>query len=255
MRGSGGLFTAIEAIHAAGLDGALWPQALAAIARAVGGACATLETFDKQTLQHRAFLAHGLPRAGEIEYLDHYATLNLRVPAHARAKRGDLLWDDKVLDKQALERAPFYQEFLPRLDLRYFIAGLIHSSDLEFTAVTVQRSPRQGHVDQANIATMRQIAPHVGQAFDVARRLEGASEVRHALERALDWLADGVALVSAGGRVTYVNEALRTIAQCNDGIGLVKGSVEFASAQASERFDAAIGSINRLRAVTSSRQA
>lgn len=95
---------------------------------------------------------------------------------------------------------------------------------------------------------MRQIAPHVPQAFDLARRLEGAGNVRHALERALDWLADGVALISAGGKVTYVNEAFRAIAARNDGIGLVKGAIAFAAAQGRERLEVAIASVNRLRA-------
>ncbi|HEY6257947.1 MAG TPA: helix-turn-helix transcriptional regulator [Xanthobacteraceae bacterium] len=248
MRESHQFLGTVEAVHAAGLDGALWPRALAAIADAVGGSCASLETFDKQTLRHRGFLTHGLPPAGEIAYLEHYAALNLRVPAHAGAKLGELIWDYKILDEGTMARAPFYAEFLPGLDLRYLIAGVIHSSKEEFAAVTVQRSPKQGHVDQADIAAMRHLTPHVRQAFDVARRLKLAGAVRHCLERALDWLADGVALVAAGGKLTYVNEAFRAIAQRNDGITLAKGVIEFAGAEARTRFEAAIGSVNRLRA-------
>src|SRR5262249_61284855 len=50
----------------------------------------------------------------------------------------------------------------------------------------------------------------------------GAGEARHSLERALDWLADGVAVVRADGVVVYANATLQAIARRNDGIRLRK---------------------------------
>jgi DNA-binding CsgD family transcriptional regulator len=245
MRGD--LLATIEAIHAAGLDPERWPQALDAVTRAVGGRLATLETFDRRTLQHREFVAHGLPPPGQIEYLDHYAALNLRLPAHGTARPGDILYDYRVLDEDAIKRSPFYAEFLPRLDLRYFVSGIVASSDQEVVAVSVQRSPRQGHIERAGIATMELLLPHVRQAFDVARRLKGASDFNHSLERALDWLADGVALVRHDGSVSYANETLQAIARRHNGIRLGKDTLEFAATDAREKFNAAIASIARMK--------
>jgi hypothetical protein len=56
------LLATIEAIHAAGLDESLWPQALAATARTVGGNAATLEVFGKQTLRPTQMYSFGVPR-------------------------------------------------------------------------------------------------------------------------------------------------------------------------------------------------
>jgi len=75
----------------------------------------------------------------------------------------------------------------------------------------------------------------------------GAVEARHSLERALDWLADGVAVVRADGMVVYANATLQAIARRNDGIRLRKGSIEFAAAEARARFAAAAAAIARLR--------
>jgi DNA-binding CsgD family transcriptional regulator len=245
MRGD--LLATIEAIHAAGLEPERWPQALDALSRAVGGSIATLESFDRRTLRHREFVAHGLPPPGQIEYLDHYAALNLRLPAHRLARAGDILYDYRILDEDAMKRAPFYAEFLPRIDCRYFVSGIIASSEREFAAVTVQRSPRQGHIERAGIAMMELLLPHVRQAFDVARRLKGASDINHSLERALDWLADGVALVRRDGSVSYANETLQGIARRDNGIRLRNDAIEFASAEARDKYDAAIAAVERLK--------
>jgi len=247
MAARGDLLSTIEAVHAAGLDPALWPRALEAIARTIGGHIATIEAFDKRSLQHRLFLHHGMPPLHQVEYLDHYAVLNLRVPAHARGKVGDVIYDYAILDDEMMRRAPFYAEFLPRFDCRYFVAGIIASSQEEFAAVTVQRSPRDGHIDRAGIAAMKRLVPHVRQAFDVARRLKGASDGRQSLERALDWLADGVVLIRADGAVVYANETFRTMARRGDGIRLHKGAIEFASSETRDRFNAAIAAAVRLR--------
>ena len=133
------LFATIEAVHAAGLDAELWPQALAAITQIVGGAGTTLEVIEKPSLQHREFHSFGLPPAKQIEYLDHYAPLNPRIAFVSRQQPIEVAWDRLVLDKDAMDRSPFYAEFLARMDLRYFVGGVITNTPREFAALTVQR--------------------------------------------------------------------------------------------------------------------
>jgi DNA-binding CsgD family transcriptional regulator/PAS domain-containing protein len=111
----------------------------------------------------------------------------------------------------------------------------------------VARSRKQGHVDAAGIEALQRLLPHVQQAFDVARRLKGAGEARYSLERALDWLADGVALVGADGSIVYANEAFHAIARRHDGIRVRRGILDIVSAEARGRFEKAIADIRRLR--------
>ena len=240
------ILATVEAIHAAGLDAALWPRALEAIKQTIGGHVATLEAFEKPTIRPREIFAHGLPPIAEIQYLDHYGALNPRVPGHAVAKRGEILHDYGLLDEQAMQRSPFYAEFLPRFDLRYFVSGIVASSDEDFALLSVQFSARQGHVQKAGVTTLRRLLPHVSQAFDVARRLKGATDSSRAFERALDWLVDGVALIGAGGAVLFGNEVLQAIARRDDGLRLRKGFIEFAAAEPRDRLDVALASAARL---------
>jgi DNA-binding CsgD family transcriptional regulator len=241
------LLNAIEAIHGASLNRERWPQALAAVANVVGGAAATLEVFDKSALSLREFHCHGLPPPGEMKYLDYYATLNPRRPIAARLPLGDVHCDWRMFDQATIKRDPFYMEFLKSLDLYYCVAGIVTTDPREFTGVCVHRTPKQGHIDAAGIAAMERLLPHVQQAFDVARRLKHAGETQHSLERALDWLADGVMLVRADGAVVYANAAMQVMVRRADGIAIKKGVLEFATADARGRFAAAMAGIARLR--------
>jgi DNA-binding CsgD family transcriptional regulator len=85
------------------------------------------------------------------------------------------------------------------------------------------------------------------------RRLKRAGDMQHALEYALDWFADGVALVRADSTVVYANESFQAIARRDDGIRLRKGLIEFADAEARNKFKAAIATVLRLRAGTPDR--
>jgi DNA-binding CsgD family transcriptional regulator/PAS domain-containing protein len=207
---------------------------------------AVMEAFDKRTIQHREFFMHGAPPVAEIEYLDHYAALNVRLPAHTAARVGDVLHDYAILDADAIARAPFYAEFLRHYDLRFFISGIVASSEQEVAVVSVQRSFRQAHVGNNEIALMRHLLPHISQAFNVARRLKGATETNSALERALDWLVDGAALFGTDGTVLFANEAFHTIVRRDDGIRLRKGKIELAAGEARDRLDSALAAAERL---------
>jgi DNA-binding CsgD family transcriptional regulator/PAS domain-containing protein len=246
MRGDN-LLATIEAIHAAGLDESLWPQALAATARTVGGNAATLEVFGKQTLRPTQMYSFGVPRHEEIAYLAQLAETNIRLPFVVEQKLDEILWDFKILDEGAMRCSPFYADFLARMDMRYFVSGILHKTAEEFAAVCVHRSAKMGHIQRDGIATLRALVPHVRQAFDVARRLKRSGDARDQLERTLDWLADGVALIRANGAVVYANDSLQAMARRNDGVHLRKHGLELADPVAQQKFDDAPTAVLRLK--------
>jgi DNA-binding CsgD family transcriptional regulator len=239
------LLKTIGAIHGAGLDPQRWPHALETMLQLLGGAAATLEFMERGTFRHHEFHSFGIPSIQELAYLNDYARLNLRLPFHAAAKPGDVLWDHKVLDEEAMNRAPFYAEFLTPIGFRYFLSGVLDADDGEVALVSMQRTRKQGHADRHGIALMEHIVPHVRHACDLARRLRSARAACHCLERALDWLADGVALLRADGSVAYVNEAFQATVRRNDGIELKRNAMDFATAEARRHFEAAIGAVRR----------
>ncbi len=242
------LLATIEAVHAAGLDASLWPKALASVAETLGGHAAMFEVFDKRAACHREWYGCGVPPAAEITYFEHYVADNPRWLFMPRQRTGDVSWDYQFIDEAGMNEAPFYAELLAQMDLRYFMSGVLMATADDYACISVQRSSRLGHVQKDEISLMQRLLPHVQQAFDVARRLNGASDASTSFERAFDWIADGVAFVSAAGAVVYSNEALQAIVRRNDIVRLRKGAIEFLTVEARGRFDKALDAIRRLRA-------
>jgi DNA-binding CsgD family transcriptional regulator/PAS domain-containing protein len=241
------LLATIEAVHAAGLDSGLWPKALAAVAVTLGGSAAMFEVFDKRAACHREWYGSGVPPAAEIAYFERYVADNPRWLFMPRQRAGDISWDYQFIDERGMDEAPFYAELVAQMDLRYFLSGVLVATAEDYACISVQRSSRLGHVQQTEIGLMERLLPHVQQAFDVARRLRGAGDANKSFERAFDWIADGVAFVSAGGTVVYSNEAWQAIVRRNDIVRLRRGSIEFLAVDARTRFDKALEAVRRLR--------
>ncbi len=241
------LLTAIEAIYAAGLDEALWSNALAQVMRAVGGVAATLEVFERSTARLTEFHFHDLPPGNEVAYLDHYFSLNPRIPALIGGKPGNIVTDYTVLDERSMNRDAFYAGFLAPTGYRYFIGATFDASAREAFLFSVQRAAKQGHVGKDETRKMQLLLPHVRQAFDMTRRLRGTDAADRSFKVALDWIADGVALLRTDGHVLHANEALQAIARRGDGIRIRRGTLEFADATGHAEFAKALGAAKDAR--------
>jgi DNA-binding CsgD family transcriptional regulator/PAS domain-containing protein len=239
------LLATIEAVHAAGLRPELWPQALAGIARAVGGIAATLETFDRPSGQITEFHSYGLPTGNDVAYFDEYAMRNPRIPFLINGRPGDIVFDSMVLDERAMEHDDFYAGFLAPTGYRYYVGGTLEVGQRESSLFSVQRTRKQGHVDCKEIALMRLLLPHMQQAFDTMRRLRTASTAQRALEGTLDWLTDGAALVRADGTVLYANQALQAIARQGDGVCIRRKRLDFLAADAAARYPEGLAAATR----------
>ena len=226
---------------------AAWPEALAAVTRVIGGAGAAFEVFDRSTFSHRAFHGFNIPPAEQIAYLADYAQNNPRWAMIRPRQSKAVQWDYQILDEDRMSREPFYAEFLSALDMRYFVSGILTAREDEYAVISVQRSPRQGHVERREIDLMTALMPHVRQAFDLSRRLAALADQRDAMESALDWLADGVFMLAADGRVRYANAAAQTILRRGDGLGVRNGELSFRSPDAAARFGKARNAIRRMK--------
>jgi DNA-binding CsgD family transcriptional regulator len=86
-------------------------------------------------------------------------------------------------------------------------------------------------------------------------RLRAATARENLFENALDLLSDGVALLAQGGRIVYLNEALRTLAAREADFRIARNSVEFPTPQLRNRFAAALAAAERAQDPSSAFQA
>jgi DNA-binding CsgD family transcriptional regulator len=230
----------IAAIDAAGFDEELWPHALSCISELFGSVGATLEAADKSLMRLTDFWGHGIPAGSDIAYSEHFMSISPRVQLGFRSAIDEIGYDSLVIDEDAMNSDAYYNDFLLQADLRYFVSGTMIQNPSEFACVALQRSPREGHVQQSEIDTMARLTPHVRQAYDVTRRLRAATQTARSLERALDWLNEGALLVGTDGKVIYANDAARNFARRGDGFHIRRGMLDFPSAEARAVFDTAL---------------
>jgi DNA-binding CsgD family transcriptional regulator/PAS domain-containing protein len=246
MAESDRLLETIERIHGAGLDGGRWQEALGAISGLFGSHAASLEVYRKQPFALIDFHTAGLPPQGQTDYLNQYAIDNPRADFAFRNFSKVTLCDYQLIDERTMDRDAFYTKYLRPLDLRYFLSGQIMDTPEIQGIVSIQRSRRQGHVEKRDIERMLRLLPHVRQAYDVASRLGRTEAAMHSLEDALDWLADGVAILDREGRVLHANAAFRAMVRRADGVRVVKRHIEFAAATARSQFATAVAAVARL---------
>lgn len=242
------LLQTIEAVYAHGLEDESASGALAAASHLLGATGATMEVIDKPARRHTGMWSYGIRPTHKNDYVEEFAAISPRIRFGWRQPAGRILWDYQVLDEGTMGRNAFYADFLPRVGIRYFLAAMLTHTPEECAVFAVQRTVKEGHVDDREIALMRCLTPHLQQAFDMARRLGGVQRTTSAFESALDWLTDGAALLRSDGQVLYANEAFQSMARCNDGLRIVKGLLEFAAPDVRARFAGALAAIARLRA-------
>jgi DNA-binding CsgD family transcriptional regulator len=246
MPGSDLFLQTIDAVYASGVDSARLPQALEATSRLLGAAGAILEVIDKPAKRPVEFCSVGLPDVARVPYIEQFAALNPRIPFALRQRAGAVIFDRQILDEPKMERDPFYADFLPHMDLRYFAAAIFEHTSEKLAAVHVQRTRKQGHVDKREIALMHRLCPHYQRAHDMAQRLRTAANHGKAFEDAIGWLTDGIALLRADGSIVYVNAAMSVFAESGNGIRIVGRCLEFTELRARDCFNAALGAIARL---------
>jgi DNA-binding CsgD family transcriptional regulator/PAS domain-containing protein len=247
MSDSDQLLQNIDEIYASSTDVDRLPQALEATSRLLDSPGATFEVIDLVSKRHTAFWSFGTPTHEGSRYLQDYATCNPRLPFTCCQPTGTVIWDYQFIDENEMESDPFYGEFLASLNLRYCTGAVIERTPEKLVIVSVQRTIKQGHVDDREIELMRRVAPHYQRAYDTSTRLRVASDQQSTLENALNWLADGVALLRADGTIAYANDTLCKYAERGDGFRIVGGVIDFTSPEARERFATAFRAACKVR--------
>jgi len=237
---------AVEAIYTGFTETDGIAPMLDVLNRVMAGGGATFEVIDKATQRPTAFHSVGLPSTARPDYLTHFAPLSPRLPTVLKQRRGSLSWDYQILGEDAMARDPFYAEFLPRVGLRYFISTVVEQTCNRLTVVTIQRTPRQGHVGEREIALMQRLGPHLQRAYQTRMRLDIGSDRESLYAHALDLLSDGVALLRRDGGIVYLNEALRLQAGREKDFRINRHMIEFVSPELRSRFAAALAAVERI---------
>lgn len=173
--------------YAAALGEAAWAPALTRLADLLGGAAVSVEAAERAT--GRALYLDGarLDPASAGEYVAHYHALSPRVGLAVDRPTLMIAYDRLLIDEAEMRRDPFYSDFLARQNLRYFVSARVDPAADTWGVLAVQRSPRAGHVEAAEIDRLKALRPHLARAFTLfwqrSRRGIDAGRLDRALAR------------------------------------------------------------------------
>ena len=203
-----GFNAAISEIYECAMDPGRWPQALKAIADALGDPAAVL-TFGRDD---GTFGLIGPPgaEAGLDEYKRSWSHRDLRA---SRAKErgylitGHVITDGDILQPGERETHPFYTEYLARFKQGYFAGAGVSPDRNLMVALSVHRRIERTEYSDAEKQAIGVIARHVERSLRLSIRLMDAELVNRALGEALARMGLGVFALDSLGRIVFSNPA------------------------------------------------
>ena len=225
-------------LYAAVLDGQALDGPIAAIADALGA---------RMALAQRVALRSDVASEGHLtrlnidpQVLTDYQNGWIRHDpwlrkAHALAPGVHNL--SRLLPPDELLRTTYWNEFLlHRAPTFHGLSLLVHQPQDVTGVVTFWRDRGGEAFAGGSEALLQELEPHIRRALIAESRLAGATRSL----AALDALHQGVAVISAAGRLVHCNAALLSAAAEADGIALTPGGIVASSTAAQERLDALV---------------
>jgi DNA-binding CsgD family transcriptional regulator len=179
----------------------MWPTALAAFSRAIGGAGAHLVVVDKNNVERRL---GGTPRFKTLgvntmdpnmgaQYMDHWRTMDPLLPAAlgSTGPPGTILLCHEFLDDTVVAKSPYFQEFLIPGGGR-FQAGVTLEND-QTRVVMLDLHLREEPISREKLERWNYVFDHLRRSIRLSVRLADQHTTNTLLRSAID--SQGIACV------------------------------------------------------------
>lgn len=220
-------------------DPSRWTELLEEIATAIGGMGAGLIP---QTGSEGAIATANLEECLETYVREGWSERDAE--SHRRARilnmQGEVALDRDLIDSAA--GAPFFDEFLPRFDGRWW-AGIGICSGPDFWSLTLHRSLRQGAFEQTERAILRQFSLRLNEVCDLAHLAGRVTS--SALANSFDQIGKAVIAIDATGRFIHANSTAQQLLGAS--IHIAGGRLILRDRQAAEEYKK---TIERLRTLS-----
>ncbi len=217
MAGADDVDKLIGGIYEAAVSPDRWSDQLKLISDEIGSAGAALFAADAKSLDLLFVHTVDMPAEASVEYDAHYLKIDPRVRYGLENPSLEFVFDSMHITDREINRNEYY-DWMGGYGWRYYIAGQWQSGPSELAYISVQRTPRQGHVTADQVRLFEQLLPHVRRGVAISRRLEEMDRCQAAALDAVDRLPHGVVLLDDHGRVLTCNRAAEAIFVESDGL-------------------------------------
>lgn len=207
-------------IYDAALDPQLWPETLERVAGAVGATAAGLMLTDP-IRQRFAAVSVGVSPAAVDAYNQYYWRIDPMAPVLGRMPTGLLFTDRSVVSRSELERTELHNDWAQPQGLEDSAFAILLRDGPALGAFCLGASARVNAYERSDaMQLLRMLVPHLQRAARTQWTMDGAIAGRNVAFAALARLRHGVALIGAGGKVLFVNDAAARLAAQPDGLSI-----------------------------------
>jgi PAS domain-containing protein len=161
-------------------------------------------------------------------YQQAFAAIDPAPPAFATRPVGTAIPTYRLLPEETKKPGVFLNEFFRPLGLEECLGGTLASQKGRFAMVGLHRAPDRRPFDDADIAKLETLMPHLARAIGLHRAFFELERKVGALTELCDRLAAGVIALDDDGRGIFANAAARAIAGANDGLSIDRAGRPFA---------------------------
>ena len=208
---------AIDGLYSAAMGETSWESALDRLTTVLNFSASALTIFegDQKPLKQ---LWRNIDEQIRIDYMDHYRHIDPCLMFKHPNER--LLYDYRFISESGINRSEYYGWKQKAHGMCYHVGARTGSDTPFLGALTLHRARSQGHADEGEIALFGRVFAHLEQALTVEYRL-GLSAAQSGLAvEVLESNRTGIVMLNRAGRVVFVNQAARTMAQLGDGFTL-----------------------------------
>ncbi|MCB1488734.1 MAG: helix-turn-helix transcriptional regulator [Bauldia sp.] len=192
--------------YAAGLGDVDWSASLGATARLIGGAGGAFFELDRTTGAIGLFEVDRL-EAGVGEYAERMNAINPRMRYSLARSAPHVITDYDVLSEAEIGQNEFYDWMERTNGVRYFVGARVADLGPRTLFASIEFDRRRGPADDDRVALFRRLAPHIGNAWRIARLGEAAANTTDILARLVGSRLCGVVGLAADGTVVLTNPA------------------------------------------------
>jgi DNA-binding CsgD family transcriptional regulator len=185
------------------LDETSWPTAVRSLERLVGASGTFYLTADPRNGAIVRSESYGIDPSVKPQYLDYYATKEVRIAPALPVAVGRPMTEGMLLDRRVYEGSEIYNDLLAPNHIPHVLAVWAAKSPSAASAFCLERSRREGVFERQDIDRYQQILTHV---LRVLRTRDALCEARCREQMGLD-LLDGLPCASI-----VLDSALRVVA-------------------------------------------
>jgi len=206
----------VDEVYDAALDSDRWPSVLREIANSVDGVCTDFYIQNADRVLYTSL--GGLPDEALSEYLQHYHGKTKRSIIVPRSKEGSVLTDLDFTTREEMAKNDFYEDFLRKWDLGYFIGinALNTGSDLGFFGI--HRPHGTDPPSQPEVSLLKPLVPHLKRAVQLHIKMASVDVREQQLTQCIEMLSLGVVLLDWRGRIAMMNSTAEHIIDAKKGL-------------------------------------